>query len=145
MGFGRSPKVPTFSHESIFRDSGVARGQGDDCPPCRNSAPPLAPQWNNTLYRGLCRAAILSPSQLPLHSPLSPPCRPSFWKVWLRPCSEICMIFYASFCRFMLQFVDLRYYSIFHILIANNVSFHLWSMHKHDKLHQYTKIARANF
>ena len=77
--------------------SGVARGgAGGQLPPLAETLPPLLPpKWNYTLYRGLWRAAILSPSQPPPCSPLSPPCRPSFWKVWLRPWT-----FYLKCCSF---------------------------------------------
>ena len=71
--------------------SGVARrGAGGDRPPGRNSAPSCPPNEITlcTDYRGLWRAAILSPSQPPC-SPLSPLAAPSFWKVWLSPCGPI--------------------------------------------------------
>ena len=59
--------------------SGIARGAGW-LPPGRNSAHSCPPKWNYTLYRGLWRAAILSPSQP--HSPLRPP----HFEVWLCSC-----------------------------------------------------------
>ena len=39
-----------------------------------------------TLYRGLWKATILSPSQPPLLTPKPPLPPPHFWKVWLHPC-----------------------------------------------------------
>ena len=60
-------------------------GQGGNCPLAETLPPSCPPKWNYTLYRGLWRAAILSPS-LPPRSLVSPLAAPSFWKVWLRPC-----------------------------------------------------------
>ena len=59
------------------------RGQGGDRP-LAETLPPLAPKWNYTLYRGLWRAAILSPSQPPC-SPLSPLAAPHFEKSGYAP------------------------------------------------------------
>ena len=73
----RGPLVGTSLAFNQCQDStGVARGQGDNCPPGRNSAPPSCPKWNYTLYRGLWRAAILSPSQPPAPAPPQPPLPP---------------------------------------------------------------------
>ena len=55
----------------LLPSSGVAEGQGATAPG-RNSAPLLPPKWNYILYRGLWRAAILSPSQPPLLIPQPP-------------------------------------------------------------------------
>ena len=57
------------------------RGTGGDRPPPppgRNSAPSRPLKWNHILYRGLWRAAILSPSQPPcmLAPEPPPPCHP---------------------------------------------------------------------
>ena len=61
--------------------SGVARGgQGGNRPPWQKLCPPLLPQWNYTLYRGLWRVAILSVGQPPC-SPLSPPWHLNFRQI----------------------------------------------------------------
>ena len=71
-------------NQKIYRPTGAdpeqwrSRGEG------QKLCPPLAPKWNYTVYRGLWRATILSPSQ-PLCSPLSPPCRPLILKSLATP------------------------------------------------------------
>ena len=67
-------------------NSGVARGGRGRPPPWQKLCPLSPPKWNYTLCRGLWRTAILSPSQPPTHL-WAPLAAPSFWNVWLRPCS----------------------------------------------------------
>ena len=51
------------SHPHCSR--GIARGGLGAWAPSQKSSPPWAPQWNDTLYRGLWRATILSLGQAP--------------------------------------------------------------------------------
>ena len=69
----------------ILKDFQWRSQEGGHSPLAETLTPLLPPKWNYTLYRGLWRAAILSPSQLPPAHPSAPLAAPSFWKVWLRP------------------------------------------------------------
>ena len=69
--------------DELQSDSGVARGgQGGDRPLWQKLCPP---KWNYTLYRGLWRAAILSPGQPPLLTPQPPFPPPHFEKSGYAP------------------------------------------------------------
>ena len=60
-------------------------------PPWQKLCPPSPTKWNCTLYRGLWRASIFSPSQPPC-SPLSPPCRPLILKSLATPLHITCAL-----------------------------------------------------
>ena len=64
---------------------GGGGGRGGDRPLWQKLCPPLAPKWNYTLYRGLWRAAILSPGQPPLLTPQHPLRPPHFEKSGYAP------------------------------------------------------------
>ena len=93
----RTISAPCFFHEFVYPEAyfpnentlcafeksltarSVAR-VGGLSPLSQKSSPPLAPPpWNDTLYRGLWRAAILSPGQPPMSS-CEAPCRPLILK-----------------------------------------------------------------
>ena len=85
---GSVKNIQRWGGTPLLPSSGVARGGagGATAPSGRNSAPPLAPpKWNYTLYRGLWRAAILSPGQPPLLTPQPPLPPPHFEKSGYAP------------------------------------------------------------
>ena len=64
------------------------RRQGLEPPPHQKPCPTRSPpKWNDTLYMGLCKAAILSPSQLSV--PLAPLILKSMYATPLYMCKEV--------------------------------------------------------
>ena len=61
-------------------------GQGGDCPPGRNSAPPLATQMKLHFVQMSMESCHFESQSAPLAHPWAPLAAPSFWKVWLCPC-----------------------------------------------------------
>ena len=84
-------KLFYFVHTSMqntFKCSGVVRGgQGGDGP-LPETLPPLAPQMKLHFVQRSMESRHFESQSAPF-SPLSPPCCPSFWKVWLHPCSNV--------------------------------------------------------
>ena len=74
--------VPPLSSVNLRRERSRVGGWGLE-PPQSETYPPWAPKWNDTSYRGLWRAASLSPGQPP--PPLAPP---HFEKAGYAPTNE---------------------------------------------------------